>query len=117
MRSASAHLPLKWSEKNRRARHASLVFNGFMNVNGHQKQSINQTHGWVDLAPPLQQSGLPAPVSRNPVPLGGVIGRVDGPLEIGISLPNHVQHGLQNKRSTMKRNEDSAAQLVMSYLR
>ena len=34
------------------------------------------------------------------MPLGGVVGRVDGPLEIGVAFPNHVQHRLPSTRDT-----------------
>lgn len=65
----------------------------------------------------LRRPRIPSPVSRNLVPLGGVIGRVDGPLEIGIALQNHVQHGLQKKRDAMCGNEERAAQPAMTSMR
>lgn len=40
----------------------------------------------------------PALVTRNSMPLGGVVCRIDSPLEIGVSLPNHVQHRLRGER-------------------
>ena len=39
------------------------------------------------------------------MPLGGVICRIDSPLEIGVSLPNDVQHRLRGKREKQKQGD------------
>ena len=65
-------------------------------------KSITWTRS-VGLKQPSQQPGVPAPVPRYSVPLGSVVRRVDGPLKIGVALPNHVQHGLQTHKDEVER--------------